>query len=61
MTIEYVLLLIGTFAIAMKLFVSAPSKAFSESGPRLGARVERQLATGEGFSLSAGSPWVAGQ
>lgn len=29
--------------------VSAPAKAFKESGPRLAARVEQQLATGDGF------------
>lgn len=35
--------------MVLKAFVSAPGKAFRESGPRLGARVEQQLATGDGF------------
>jgi hypothetical protein len=29
--------------------VSAPAQAFRDSGPMLGARVEQQLATGDGF------------
>lgn len=49
MTIEYILLLVVVFGIGLKVFVSAPMDAFKESAPRLGARVERQLATGSGF------------
>lgn len=49
MTIEYVLLLFVVFFIGLKFFMSAPADAFRNSGPRLGARVEQQLATGEGF------------
>jgi hypothetical protein len=49
MTIEYVLLLVVTFAIGMKIFVSAPMDAFKNSAPKLGARVEKQLNTGAGF------------
>lgn len=49
MTVEYVLLLVCVFAIAMKSFMSAPTNAFKQSGPRLGARVEKQIATGDGF------------
>ncbi len=51
MTIEYVLLLICVFAIGMKAFVSAPKAAFKEGAPRLGARIEKQIATGEGFRM----------
>ena len=42
--------------------VSAPAKAFKESGPRLAARVEQQLATGDGFR-PGGSPlkWEEGR
>lgn len=49
MTIEYVLLMIAIFAIGLKFMISAPSDAFRESAPRLGARVEKHLTTGEGF------------
>lgn len=49
MTLEYVLLLVASIAISLKFFVAAPKMAFKESGPRLGARVEKHLATGTGF------------
>ncbi len=49
MTIEYVLLMIAVLAIGLKTFTSAPTKAFKNSGPALGARVEKHLATGSGF------------
>lgn len=49
MTIEYVLLLIASFAIGVKIFFTEPARAFKEGGPRLGSRVEKQLATGVGF------------
>ncbi|QDK43779.1 hypothetical protein DOM22_00655 [Bdellovibrio sp. ZAP7] len=49
MTIEYVLLMIAILGIGLKAFLSAPSEAFRGSGPRLAARVERQLDTGQGF------------
>lgn len=49
MTIEYVLLLFVVFFMVLKAFVAAPGKAFRESGPRLGARIEQQLATGDGY------------
>ena len=54
MTVEYVLLLFATFFIGLKLFASAPTKAFIDSGPRLGARVERQLETGGNFRPGGG-------
>ncbi len=49
MTIEYVLLLIAVFFVGLKFFMTAPADAFRNSGPRLAARVEQQLATGNGF------------
>ncbi len=49
MTIEYVLLLISVFAIGLKTFTTAPKEAFKKAGPALGARVEKQLTTGDGF------------
>lgn len=49
MTVEYVLLLCAVFLIGLKFFVEAPRDAFKNSGPRLGARIEKQLQTGQGF------------
>lgn len=50
MTIEYILLFFVVFVIGLKAFMSAPQAAFMEAGPKLGARVERQLVTGHGFA-----------
>ncbi|MFN8791156.1 MAG: hypothetical protein ACK5Y2_06845 [Bdellovibrionales bacterium] len=58
MTIEYLLLILVVFMFSLKVFVSAPMKAFQESGPRLGARVEKQIATGTGFH---NVEWIEGQ
>lgn len=60
MTIEYVLLIVSVVMISMKFFVSAPSEAFKNAGPRLGARVENQLATGVRFKVKGGKEpkWV---
>lgn len=49
MTIEYVLLMVAILGIGLKAFISAPSEAFRGSGPRLAARVETHLDTGQGF------------
>ena len=49
MTVEYVLLLICIFAIGLKFMTSAPADAFRNSGPRMGARIEKHLATGAEF------------
>ena len=59
MTIEYVLLLIAVFFIGLKFFMTAPTEAFKNSGPRLAARVEQQLSTGNGFVDKSGEmDWV---
>lgn len=49
MTVEYVLLLVALLGFGIKAFMSAPADAFREAGPRLGARIERQISTGTGF------------
>jgi hypothetical protein len=49
MTVEYVLLIVVVFMFVVKGFLSAPAGAFKKSGPHLAARVEQQLATGDGF------------
>lgn len=51
MTVEYILLL-GLFVfLLMGVFLgdSGPKNVFLQSGPRLGARMERQIAIGENF------------
>ncbi len=55
MTIEYVLLLFCMFMISMKFFFSAPMNAFRDYGPVLGARVEKHITTGHGFTMQGGS------
>ncbi|HWU42238.1 MAG TPA: hypothetical protein VN132_02330 [Bdellovibrio sp.] len=49
MTIEYVLLLCAVFGLVLKAFLSAPADAFKKAGPKMGARIERQIETGGGF------------
>lgn len=58
MTIEYILLFFVVFLIGLKAFMSAPQAAFMEAGPKLGARVERQLITGQGFSQNHDVRWL---
>lgn len=62
MTVEYVLLMVMVFAIGLKFFSSAPMDAFKESAPRLGARVEKHLASGSGFKGKNNAPlaWDGG-
>ncbi len=61
MTLEYVLLLLATVALCFRFMVEAPKTAFRTSAPRLGARVERHLATGTGFTSNkrAKAQWQA--
>ena len=47
MTIEYILLVFLFAFFVMGKLISGPSNAFKASGPRLGARIEKQLVTGE--------------
>lgn len=49
MTVEYILLLSVMFMFGIKMFVSMPVNTMKQSAPKLGARVEAQLATGRGF------------
>lgn len=49
MTLEYVLLLVIGGVLFMSSLMKAPKKAFDEGGTRLAARVETQIATGQGF------------
>jgi hypothetical protein len=54
MTIEYVLILVA-FAFFIMQALLGPNLAFKEMGPKLGARVEKQLITGNGFSAQPGT------
>lgn len=61
MTVEYILLLFVVFTLGLKSFMSAPREAFMNSGPKLGARVEKHLVTGRGFSENHRIRWLADQ
>lgn len=53
MVVEYVLL-VGLFVfVFMSAFTGAkgPTQVFKDSAPRLGARVEKELATGQTFNF----------
>lgn len=53
MMVEYVLLLTILSALVLSMFTAsngAFSKTFNNSAPRLGARVEKLIRTGEGFN-----------
>lgn len=59
MTIEYVLLLTVVFMLSLKGFMGAPRDAFMNAGPKLGARIERHLITGQAFSENHRVAWKA--
>ncbi len=59
MIVEYILL-IGLFVfVAMGAFNGdkGPVQVFKDSAPRLGARVEQQLATGQAFTNTPPNNW----
>ena len=63
MTLE-VTLLLGMFAFSLGgafFGESGPLRVFKDSGPRLGARIEKHVATGRGFMVEAGrrNEWLA--
>ncbi len=56
MMVEYVLLLTILSTLILSLFTASDgafSKTFNNSAPRLGARVEKLVRTGEGFNTSS--------
>ena len=58
MMVEYVLLLTILSTLVLTMFTAgngAFNKTFNNSAPRLGARIEKLIRTGEGFNTS-GSP-----
>jgi hypothetical protein len=50
MTVEYILLLAMFVLITLGVFIKGPRDSFDKSGPLLAARVEKHLATGDGFT-----------
>ena len=49
MTAEFVLLLALTVFTAWSVAMTGPRKVFTQAGPKLGARLERQLSIGDSF------------
>ena len=49
MTVEYVLLISLFVYLLLSGLTTQPMNTFKDYGPRLGARVEKQLVTGDGF------------
>jgi hypothetical protein len=60
MTVEYVLLLSLFVTLMMGTLLRAPTAAFKNAAPKLGARVERHLMTGDGFKRKGGAnnTWI---
>jgi hypothetical protein len=54
MTVEYVLIVSLFVFLVMGALTSTPLKSFDKAGPKLGARVEKHLSTGDGFGPSQG-------
>lgn len=58
MTLEFVLLILVFVYFVMGSMMSTPMKTYADYGPRLGARVEKQLLTGDGFRTNGrGQEW----
>ncbi len=58
MTVEYILLITAFFLIVIGSVISGPQGAFDRAGPKLGARVEKHLMTGDGFASNGrGLKW----
>lgn len=59
MTLEYILLLSLFVTLLMGAVTKGPNDAFENAGPKLGARVEKHLTTGDGFTkLGPGFKWA---
>lgn len=56
MTLEYILLLSLFVLFVMKVSFYGPYDAFRNAAPKLGARVEKHLITGERFSSDGKTP-----
>jgi len=54
--IEYILLLSMFVLFVMKVTYFGPFNAFRDAAPKLGARIEKHLITGERFSADGTQP-----
>lgn len=60
MTLEYVLLLFMFVTLLMTPLAKGPIESFKSTAPKLGARVEKHLITGNGFKVNGQEhKWVA--
>jgi hypothetical protein len=57
--VEYIILLAFMVLVVASLFVNTLKGTFRESGPMLGARIEKHIETGSGFPLrkDGNFPW----
>ncbi len=56
MIIEYILLLVLTTTLITTVVIKGPNNAFKNAGPKLAARVEKNLVTGDRFSPDRNTP-----
>lgn len=56
MILEYILLLTLTVIFITSIVFKGPHDAFKNAGPKLAARVEKNLITGDSFSTQKGQP-----
>ena len=56
MTLELVLILTLFVIFVLGTLTSTPVKTFADYSPRLGARIEKQLVTGDGFTKNGAGP-----
>lgn len=55
MTVEYVLLISLFVLFMMGTLIKGPYNAFENAGPKLAARIEKHLITGDGFTDEKGN------
>jgi Flp pilus assembly pilin Flp len=61
MMVEYVLLLTIVSSLMVSMFTASKGafhQTFNNSAPRLGARVEGLIRTGEGFNTGGNTSWT---
>lgn len=56
MILEYILLLTMMVVFVSTVIFTGPNNAFKDAGPKLAARVEKQLVTGDRFSRDGQRP-----
>lgn len=61
MILEYILLLTMFVVFVASIIFKGPNDAFKNAGPKLAARIEKQMITGDKFSREINSPstrWI---